>query len=135
MHSAFEGVEDDAFGQFGGLRTVGVRCGLEVNQNIAKLRKSRRDVPVEVEGAGDGNLRPNHCAHLTHQLSLSRAYAFGINGPVQSQKDRIDRHGCAERIEDPRHRLAASGLSGRPAVREMRGHTGHSHQPAFPPRR
>ena len=97
-------------GVFGRLLSVYVRRGLESDQHIARLGQSSGDVAVQIEGAGDGDVRPDDTADLFDQHRFARPDSFGEHRPVKLKEHSVNGHVFLQRFYYPRDRLAAGAV-------------------------
>ncbi len=132
-HFRRERVQQDASGKIGGLGAIGMGSSFEADKNIAKLGQTSRDIAVQIECAGNGDLRTHEGTNLADEDRLRRTDPFGVHGPVEAQEYGIDGQRGSQRIQDPVHRLPAGLLLDRPAAVGMGLDTGNNGQTSVLP--
>ena len=92
---------------------IRMRRGLVPDQDVAELGQARRNVPMEIERAGDRQLGSDQRTDLADQGGFRRAKSFRIHGPVQPQENRVHRQRRAQLSKHPVHRFATRSLRDR----------------------
>ena len=82
------------------LRHVEVWIGPEHCYDVCKVDHFVRDVCVEVEACGDGNVLSGEIAHAGEQFSLTVFEVFANHCAMQIQVDAVERHRFGDAIQD-----------------------------------